>query len=156
MNSTSIKTASQDHHVLYFGITGTLARLASKTPMNKTIRRDPDAGKYWRREEKGTTEDEMAGWHHRLDGREFELTLGDSEGQGSLVCCSPWRSQIVRYDWATEQQQQRTFREVSVHDIGWVLCTQGFPLFTHLTLTATIRGQDHCCPHFTGEETEAQ
>ena len=36
------------------------------------------------------TEDEMAGWHHRLNGYEFEQTLGDSEGQGSLVCCSPW------------------------------------------------------------------
>ena len=36
------------------------------------------------------TEDEMTGWHHRLNGREFEQTLGDSEGQGSLVCCSPW------------------------------------------------------------------
>ena len=41
-------------------------------------------------EEKGVTEDEMAGWHHRLDGLEFEQTLGDSEGQGSLACCSPW------------------------------------------------------------------
>ena len=41
-------------------------------------------------EEKGTTEDEMVGWHQQLDGPEFEQTLGDSEGQGSLVCCSPW------------------------------------------------------------------
>ena len=52
--------------------------------------KDPDAGKYWRQEEKGTTEDEMVGWHHRLNGREFEQTLGDGEGQGSLECCSPW------------------------------------------------------------------
>ena len=37
------------------------------------------------------TEDEMAGWHHRLNGHEFEQTLGDGEGQGGLVCCSPWR-----------------------------------------------------------------
>ena len=37
-----------------------------------------------------TTEDEMVGWHHRLNGHEFEQALGDSEGQGSLVCCSPW------------------------------------------------------------------
>ena len=43
-----------------------------------------------RRQEKGTTEDEMVGWNHRLDGHEFEQTLGDSEGQGSLVCCRPW------------------------------------------------------------------
>ena len=41
-------------------------------------------------EEKGTTEDEMAGWHHRLTGGEFKQILGDGEGQGSLVCCSPW------------------------------------------------------------------
>ena len=50
--------------------------------------KDPDAGKDWGQEEKGVTEDEMAGWHHRLNGHEFEQTLGDSEGQGSLVCCS--------------------------------------------------------------------
>ena len=53
-------------------------------------RKDPDAGKDWRQEEKGTTEDEMIGWHHWLNGHEFEQTLGDSKGQGSLVCCSPW------------------------------------------------------------------
>ena len=41
-------------------------------------------------EGRGPTEDEMVGWHHRLDGDEFEQTLGDSEEQGSLVCCSPW------------------------------------------------------------------
>ena len=41
-------------------------------------------------EEKGTTEDEMAGWHHRLDGREFEWTLGDGDGQGGLACCNSW------------------------------------------------------------------
>ena len=69
------------------------------------IRKDPDAGKDWRWEEKGTTEDEMVGWHHRLNGDKFEHTLGVSEGQGSLVCYSPWGSQRVRFDWATEQQQ---------------------------------------------------
>ena len=53
------------------------------------IRKKPDAGKYWRQEEKGTTEDELVGWHHWLNGHEFEQVLGD-EGQGSLVCCSPW------------------------------------------------------------------
>ena len=47
-------------------------------------------GKKNRRQEKGTTEDEMVGWHHRLNGHEFEQALGDSEGQGSLVCYSPW------------------------------------------------------------------
>ena len=49
-----------------------------------------DAGKDWGQEEKGATEDEMVGWHHQLNGHEFEQTPGDSEGQGNLVCCSSW------------------------------------------------------------------
>ena len=51
--------------------------------------KDPDAGKD-RRQEKGTTEDEMVGWHHQFNGHEIEQALGDVEGQGSLACCSPW------------------------------------------------------------------
>ena len=50
--------------------------------------KEPDAGKDWR-QEKRATEDEMVGWHHRLNGHEFQQTLGDGEGQGSPVCCSP-------------------------------------------------------------------
>ena len=57
---------------------------------NWLIEKDPDAGKDWRQEEKGTTEDEMVGWHHGLDGHEFEQALGAGDGQGSLVWCSPW------------------------------------------------------------------
>ena len=52
--------------------------------------KEPDAGKDWRQEEKGRTEDEMVGWHHRLNRHEFEQALGDNEGQGSLMCYSPW------------------------------------------------------------------
>ena len=52
--------------------------------------KDPDAGKNWRREEKGTTEDETVGWHHWLDGHESEQAAGVGEGQESLMCCSPW------------------------------------------------------------------
>ena len=51
---------------------------------------DPDAGKDWRQEEKGMTEDEMAGWHHWLDGYEFEWTPGVGDGQGGLACCNSW------------------------------------------------------------------
>ena len=54
------------------------------------ISKDPDAGKDWGQEDKGTTEDEMVGYHHWFNGYEFEQTPGDTEGQGSLVCCSPW------------------------------------------------------------------
>ena len=57
---------------------------------NWLIRRDPDAGKDWRQEEKGMTEDEMVGWHHWLNGHEFEQAPGVGDGQGGLVCCSPW------------------------------------------------------------------
>ena len=57
---------------------------------NWLIGKDPDAGEDWKQEEKGTTEDEMVGCHHRLNGQELEQTAGDSEGQGSLACCSPW------------------------------------------------------------------
>ena len=54
------------------------------------IGKDPDAGKDWRQEKKGTIEEETVGWHHQLNGHEFEQTLGAGDGQGSLVCCSPW------------------------------------------------------------------
>ena len=57
---------------------------------NWLIGKDPDAGKDWRQEEKGMTADEMVGWHYQLDGHEFEQALSVGDGQGSLVCCSPW------------------------------------------------------------------
>ena len=57
---------------------------------SQLIGKDPDAGKDWGQEEKGTTEDEMVAWHHQLNGHEFEQVLGDGEGQGGLLCCSPW------------------------------------------------------------------
>ena len=52
--------------------------------------KDPDAGKDWRQEEKGMTEDETVGWHHWLNGHEFEQAPGVGDGQGGLVCCSSW------------------------------------------------------------------
>ena len=54
------------------------------------IWKDPDAGKDWGQEEKGTTEDEMVGWHHQLNGHGFEWTPGVDDGQGGLACCGPW------------------------------------------------------------------
>ena len=53
------------------------------------------------------TEDEMIGWYHQFNGHEFEQTPGNSEGQGSLECCTPWGLKRVRHDLATEQQQQQ-------------------------------------------------
>ena len=57
---------------------------------NWLLGKDPDAEKDWRREEKGTTEDEVVGWHHWLDGHEFEQAPGVGDGQGRLACHSPW------------------------------------------------------------------
>ena len=77
---------------VFIGRTGVEAEAPVLWPLDaksQLIRKDPDAGKDWRQEEPGTTEDEMVGWHHWLNGCEFEQTPGDSEGQGSLACCSP-------------------------------------------------------------------
>ena len=67
------------------------------------IRRDPYAAKDWGQEDKGT-EEEMIGWHHWLNGDEFEQAPGNSESQGGLAFCSPWGSQIAGHNCATEQQ----------------------------------------------------
>ena len=69
--------------------------------------KDPDVGRDRRQEDKGMTEDEMAGWHHWINGHEFEQTLGNGEGQGSLVYCGPWGHKELDTNWVTEQQQQQ-------------------------------------------------
>ena len=66
------------------------------------IWKDPDAGKDWGQKEKGTTEDEMLGWHHRLNGHEFEQTPGADDGQGRPGVLQTMGSQRVGHDWATE------------------------------------------------------
>ena len=66
-----------------------------------TTRKDPEAGKDWRQEEKGAVENEMVGWHHQLDGHEFEQALGVGDGQGSLVCCM--QSMGSQESYMTEQ-----------------------------------------------------
>ena len=82
--------------------------------------KDPDAGKDWKREEKETTEDEMVGWHHWLNGHEFEQALRVGDGQGSLVCCKESQrvGQVQRvikrvgHDWVTE---------LNLGDLWWIL-----------------------------------
>ena len=69
--------------------------------------KDFDAGRDWGQEEKGITEDEMAGWHHWLDGHESEWTPGVGDGQGGLVCCDSW-DRRVRHDWVTELNSTET------------------------------------------------
>ena len=75
-----------------------------------SLEKDPDAGKVWGQEKKGIVEDEMVGWHHRLDGHGFGWTLGVGDGQGGLACCSSWGHKELdtteRLNW-TEQWENR-------------------------------------------------
>ena len=77
-----------------------------------------DAGRDCGQEEKGTTEDEMAGWHHWLNGREFEWTPGVGDGQGGLVCCDSWGPKELdtteRLNW-TERQRKLANKKIQVY-----------------------------------------
>ena len=78
---------------IFIGMTDAEAETPILGPLgvkSQLVWKDPDAEKDWRWEEKGTTEDKMVGWHHRLNGHKFEQAPGDGDGQGSLVCCSAW------------------------------------------------------------------
>ena len=102
------------------------------------IGEDPDAGKDWKQEEKGTTEDEMVGWHHQLDGHEFEQAPGVGDQHGGLACCSPWgrkKSDIVEWlNWT--ETQMLTPRPYSVYGSGSLLkcCSAVFVSFSWITL----------------------
>ena len=82
-----------DQSWVFFGRTDAEAETPTLWPPHARswfIGKDSDAGRDWGQEEKGTTEDEMAGWHHRLDGQEIGWTPGVGDGQGGLACCSSW------------------------------------------------------------------
>ena len=82
-----------DQSWVFFGRTDAKAETPILWPPHAKswlIGKDSDAGRDWGQEEKRTTEDEMAGWHHRLDGHEFGWTPGVGDGQGGLECCNSW------------------------------------------------------------------
>ena len=84
---------SKDQSWMFIGRTDAKAETPILWPPHAKswlIGKDFDAGRGWGQEEKGTTEDEMAGWHHWLNGHEFEWTPGVGDGQGGLVCCNLW------------------------------------------------------------------
>ena len=108
---------------------------------NWLIVKHPDAGKDWRQEEKGTTEDEMVGWHHWLNGREFEQALGVGDGQGRLAYCNPWGcKELDRTDWLnwTEQLGTKPVLPLSSWQHGRLLsvldhyCPESLLMLTHL------------------------
>ena len=106
------RTARRSNHSILKEISpGCSGRTDAEAPIlwppdvkNWHISKDPDAGKDWKQEEKGWTEDEIVGWQHQLSGHGFEQTLGDGEGQGSLAGYSPEGCR-VGHDWATKQQR---------------------------------------------------
>ena len=84
------------------------------------IRKDPNAGKDWRQEEKGMTEDEMVGQHHQLSGHEFEQALGVGDGQGSLACCSPWgQKESDMTEWLNSKLQLYVILKYKIVQLTW-------------------------------------
>ena len=112
--------------------------LWSPDAKNWLIWKDPDAGKDWRREEKGMTEDEMVGWHHQFDGHGFGWTPGVGDGQGGLACCGSWgRKESDTTEWlnCTELNDQKVVV---------------FPTFFNLSLKFAIRSswyEPQSAPH---------
>jgi len=87
------------------------------------IGKDPDSGKDWGQEEKGTTEDEMAGWHHRHNGHGFRWTLGVGDGHGGLVCCGSWgpKSQTRLSNWT--ELNWTVFDQIYSQIIQYFMCS---------------------------------
>ena len=75
---------------------------------SRLIGKDTDAGKDWRQNEKGASEDETVGWHHQFNGHEFEQTPRNSEGQRNLVCCSSWRHKESDTTWQLNNSNNQT------------------------------------------------
>ena len=87
------------------------------------IGKDSDAGRDWGQEEKGMTEDEMAGWHHRLDGHEFEWTPGVGDRQGGLGCCNSWgHRKLDTTEWLNWTKQFWSFVILVIYTAGrkWI------------------------------------
>ena len=96
-------------------------------------RKDPDSGKDWRQEEKGAMEHEMVGWHQWPDGHEVEQTLGDSEGQESLVCCCPWgHKELDTTEWLNNN---KCIRQMGIQKPWQTGTVWDYSLTTVLTLT---------------------
>ena len=95
LDSKEIKSVNPNGNQPEYSLEGLVLKLSSNTLATwweklSHTGKDPDSEKDWGQEEKGATEDEMVGWHHRLSRHEFEQTSGDGNGQRSLVCCKPW------------------------------------------------------------------
>ena len=95
------------------------------------IGKDPDAGRDWGQEKKGTTEDEMAGWHHQLNGHEFEQASGDGEGQGRQACCNPWdHKELDMTEWLNNNNMRHRITNYRITSRSETPCifVSNFPL----------------------------
>ena len=109
-NQSILKEISPEYSLEYWSWTSNTWPADAK---NWLISKDPDAGKEWRQKEKGTTEDKMVGCHHWLNGHEFGQALRVGDGQGGLICCSPWgHKELDRTEWLnwTEFEPQYLWR----------------------------------------------
>ena len=117
------------------------------------IGKDPDAGRDWGQEEKGMTEDEMAGWHHQLDGHGFEWTLGVGDGQGGLVCCDSWGckewdrtewlnwTELSANEWAEKLYDiQRSYKEKILRGLACELGLEEWPALWWTELEKKTQG----------------
>ena len=109
LDCKEIKTVNSkgDQPWIFIGRTDVEAETPILWPPDAKSWKGPDAGKDWGQEKKGTTEDEMVGWYHRLSGHEFEQTPRDGEGQGSQVCCSPWGPKASDASWWLSNSNKR-------------------------------------------------
>ena len=99
-NQSILKEISPEYSLEGLILTLKLQYFGHLMQRTDSLEKDPDAEQDWRQEEKGTTEDKMAGWPHQLYEHEFEQAPGAGDGQGSLVCCSPWsRKESDTTEW---------------------------------------------------------
>ena len=116
--------------------------------------KDPDAGTDWRQEEKGMTEDELVGWHHQLNGHEFEQALGVAYGQGSLACCSPWglkeSDMTVWLNWTEAQVEVLPHQCPYTH--GAVCCAfyQLSSHWSHIKIDSSALQTENIISYFSG------
>ena len=99
--------------------------------------KDSDAGRDWGQEEKGTTEDEIAGWHHWLDGHEFEWTPGVGDGQGGLACCDSWG-----------HKESDTTERLNWTELNWFWTPFSYSDYLTIAYLASLAcGSDNCMSH---------
>ena len=110
---------------------------------SQLIGKDPDAGKGWGQEKKGMTKDEMVRWHHQLNGHEFVWTLGDSEGQGSLVCCSSWGHKVSDM---TEHLNNKNERLISLQYCDGFCRTSTWIIIRYTYVPVLLNSPSHLPP----------